>query len=107
MSINGTLPIVFVQELGPAARMAHEAAVRPEFAQAMAQQLAEAQLRHESQQIQKPSESEKGTLVSDDGKGGSPGQQGQRRSSKEREKEAESSPSSESPFLGNLVNRKV
>lgn len=108
MSINSSLPIVFVQELGPAARLAHEAAVRPEFAQAVAQQVSDAQLRQEAKQIQKASESEPGTVVSEEGKeGGAGGYSGQQKPSRQPEKESESSPSAEGPFLGNLVNRKV
>ena len=110
MAVESTLPLLMAQQMGPAARLVHEVATHPEVAQTMARQMSEALLQQESQQVQKPEQTDLSAAVRDENEGGSKGGRHalhERRARTEPEPESASSPSTEGPFLGNLVNRKV
>ncbi len=108
MPIDPIMPLVYVQDMGPTAKLVHDAAVRPEAAQAMAKSMAEEMLREQSKQVQKLEENEMASGISDeDGGSGGKGQQqsGNRRRSEEEPDETLSQ--GYDPFVGKLVNKKV
>lgn len=108
MTVQATVPILFVQQMGPAGRLAHDLATHPEAAQNMSRQMSEALLRQESQQVQKLEESDQtGTIKDEEKRRNDARQQEQRRMAKEQEEPEEPVPSMEAPHLGLLVNRKI
>lgn len=109
MAVESTLPLLMAQQMGPAARLVHDVATHPEVFQTTARQMSEALLQQESQQVQKSEHSELSAAVREDTDGESRGQSAfhERRKRPEAETECVSTPSTEGPFLGNLVNRKI
>lgn len=112
MALNVTLPLLFVQQQGPAGRLAHDVVVYPEVAQAMSRQMAEALLRQASQQVQKMEDPSLSTAIKEEDKGQAQAGQGEAQQRRQQEEKTsgeplETWPSSEGPFLGKLVNHKV
>ena len=108
MPIDPILPLVYVQDMGPTAKLAHDVAVRPEMAQAIAKEAAEQSLREEAKQVQKTDETELSSTITDhDGHGG--GQQSAygERHRPEEDNDEEPLPSLAEPFVGKLVNKKI
>lgn len=112
MSIDPTLPLLMAQQMGPNARVVLDVANHPEIAQNMSRVMTAAELREQAQQVADVSDSAQSSAV-DDETGGKKQQFSSRRRRKalleeeQPEEIATSSPSSEGPFLGNLLNRKV
>lgn len=112
MSIDPTLPLIAAQQMGPAARVVIDAASHPEIAQNMSRVMTEAVLREQAQQVADVDSSSQSTAISEDAGGNQQGFVPRRRRKPVPEEEpVEESvvccPSSEGPFLGNLLNRKV
>lgn len=111
MAVDVSLPLLFVQQQGPAGRLAHDVVVYPEVAQAMSRQMAEALLRQASQQVQKMEDPSLSTAIKEEDKGQAQAGQGEAQQRQQEEKTSgepvETWPSSEGPFLGKLVNHKV
>lgn len=111
MSIDPTLPLMFAQHMGPAARLANDLATHPEMAQNMSRVATEAVLKEAAQQVGSVEVGAKSSAV-DDETGGNRQQFVPRRRKKPEPEEIvpeqpKSSPSSEGPFMGNLLNTKV
>ena len=106
MPIDPIMPLVYVQDMGPTAKLAHDVAARPEMAQAAAKTAAEESAREERQQVQKTEAGDQSGGINADGGGGGGGAFADQ-NRKERQEEDESSPEHSDPFVGKLVNRKV
>ena len=107
MPIDPIMPLVYVQDMGPTAKLAHDAAIRPEVAQAMARAMAEEMLREQAKQVEKSQDTEQSTVISDEEKGSGahdPHFQGRRQRQKDEE---DAPPQNLAPFVGKLINRKV
>lgn len=106
MSVQATVPILFVQQMGPAGRLAHDLATHPEASQTVARQLTEAMLRQETQQVQKLEDSDASAAIRDEEKRQGASQQDRESKRRASEKEEEV-PSLEAPHLGLLLNCKI
>lgn len=110
MSIDSTLPLMFAQQMGPAARLVNEVATHPEMAQNMSRVMTEAVLKEASQQVAGVESGTKSSLVDDETGGNRQHFFSRQRRQPDPELETplpESAPSSENPYLGSLLNRKV
>ena len=107
MSVDPIMPLIYVQDMGPAAKLVHDASVRPDAAQAMTMVMHEQMLRDESKQVQKsqPGDRSFGINTEDGGGGGGGMSQDPRQARKDKEDPA--APESADPFVGKLVNRKI
>jgi hypothetical protein len=104
MAEIGIVPLLNAQQLSMI-WLGHEAAVRPEAAQAATRDLALSLLRQEAEQIEKPGNSNRSTVVEDDGgSGGRPDDPPRREKHGEKKHGEEASPSSPNPLVGNLLN---
>ena len=108
MSIDPILPILAVQDMGPTAKLAHDVAVRPEMAQAMAKDMAEAMLREQSKQVQRLEDPDLTSSVSTD-EDGRNRQEQQAQGERRRQEEDDDPPQPQlnDPFVGKLVNKKI
>ena len=107
MPVDPIMPLVYVQDMGPTAKLAHDASVRPDAAQAMAKVMAEEMLREENKQVHKSQPGEQSSGINtEDGGGGRGGMYQERRQAQEQEDENASS-ESDDPFVGKFVNRKI
>ncbi len=108
MAIEPTLPLMYAQQMGVGGRLVNELATSPEATQGMARHMAEAMLKEQSQQVQRMEDPDLSATVNDNNQHDQ-GQQhlSQRQQKADQESVAETSPSSEGPFLGNLVNKKI
>ena len=105
MPIDPIMPLVYVQDMGPTAKLAHDAAIRPEVA--MAKAMAEEMLREQTKQVEKPQDTEPSTVIADEDKG-SGAQDPQHQGRRQRQKDEEDTPPQNlDPFVGKLINRKV
>ncbi|MEG1609941.1 MAG: hypothetical protein RR014_05250 [Bilophila sp.] len=111
MSVNATLPLLYVQQQGPTGRLVHDIATHPEASQAMSRHVAEALLRQESEQVQKTADPDLPSSIREEEQEQEESRQQGRNKRKDTPEEPppnlETSPSVEGPLLGNLVNRKV
>ena len=107
MPVDGILPLVYVQDMGPTAKLAHDASVRPEATQAMAKVLADEMLREEKEQVQKsqPGEQSAAAGTDKDGQGRGAMQQEQRQAGQGEDNAP--TPEGLDPFVGKLINRKI
>ena len=106
MPVDPIMPQVFVQDMGPTARLVHDASVRPDVAQAMAKIMTEETLREENKQIQKSQPNEQsGDINTEDG-GGGRGTYQENNQTREGNEDALPTDSGD-PFVGKLVNRKI
>jgi len=107
MTIDPILPILAVQDMGPTAKLAHDVAVRPEMAQAMAKDMAEAMLREQSKQVQKLEDTELTNSVTDEDGRNRQGQQAPGERRRQEEDDEPPQPQLHDPFVGKLVNKKI
>ena len=106
MPVDPIMPLVYVQDMGPAAKLVHDSSVRPDAAQAMAKIMAEEMLREENRQVQKSPPSEKSSDIDTEDGGGGRGTY-QENSQTRKDKEDDLPSESGDPFVGKLVNRKI
>ncbi len=107
MAIESLISLSALQSMGPAGRLASDVAVQPEAAQAQSRVMAEALLQEQSQQVQEVQEAEFSKLDGDEGSSNQ-GQNTQQQAYKEPlPEDLETNPSTEGPFLGNVLDRKV
>lgn len=111
MAINPALPLMYAQQMGAGGRMVHEVATSPEATQAIARQMAETMFKEQSQQVQRMEDPALSGSIHErehNAKDQTPRQQRrQQEQASEEPASPETTPSSEGPFLGNLVNRKI
>lgn len=105
MTIEPIMPLVLVQDMGPTAKLAHDASVRPEAAQAMARVMAEELLREESKQVHKPEAGAQSDAIADEN--ARDGAQQQFSGKRHKRQEEEEPPPAGHPFIGKLVDKKV
>lgn len=110
MAIDPTLPLMFAQQMGPAARFVNDVATHPEVAQNMSRVMTEAVLKENSRQVATVDGGTQSSAISDES-GGNQQQFVPRRQKQPQEEQdeqpQESRPSCEGPYLGNLLNRKI
>jgi hypothetical protein len=107
MPVDPIMPLTYMQDMGPTAKLVHDASVRPDAAQAMAKIMAEEMLREENKQVQKSQPGEQSTAINGEGGGGGQGAMHQERRQAQEEKEDAPPSESADPFVGKLVNRKI
>lgn len=110
MAINPALPLMYAQQMGAGGRMVHEVATSPEATQAIARQMAETMFKEQSQQVQRLEDPALSGSIDErerSAKDQTPRQRRQQEQAPEETASSETTPSSEGPFLGNLVNRKI
>lgn len=111
MSIDPTLPLLVAQQMGPNARMVVDVANHPEIAQTMTRAMTALELHEKAQQVADVSDSAQSSAISDETGGNRqefvPRRHRAHPAEETSETPVESSPSSEGPFLGNLLNRKI
>lgn len=110
MAIDPTLPLMFAQQMGPAARFVNDVATHPESSQNMSRVMTEAVLKENSRQVATVDGGTQSGAI--DGETGGNRQQFTARQQKHPQEEhdeqpQESRPSCEGPYLGNLLNRKI
>ena len=107
MPVDRIMPMVYVQDMGPTAKLVHDASVRPDAAQAMAKAMADEMAREEREQVQKsqPGEQSSGISADKDGKGR--GAMYQEQSQERKDEENDPAPEERDPFVGKLINRKI
>lgn len=106
MPVDPIMPLVYVQDMGPTAKLVHDSSVRPDTAQAMARIMAEEMLREETRQVQKSPPSEQSSDINTEDGGGGRGTYQESRQAREDKDDALPSESGD-PFVGKLVNRKI
>ncbi len=107
MSLSPVLPLLYVQELGPAGKQASDIATRPELASAMNKAMADELLKQEAQQVQKIDQSSNGVAITDDEEEKAKQNFSQQHSREKQEDEAEEASQSLDPFVGKLINKVV
>jgi len=105
--VDSIMPLVAVQDMGPTAKLVHDASVRPEAAQAMSKVIAEEMLREENKQVQKSEPGEQASGINTEDGGGGRGAMFQGRRQARKDKEDPPPSESKDPFVGKLVNRKI
>jgi hypothetical protein len=109
MPIDPVLPLVYVQDMGPTAKAAHDASLRPEIAQLALQNLAEDKLREESRQVQQTERGELSGAIAGDRRGGGAFAGGNHRLRRQGEEKSEddAADSRLAPHIGKLVNKTI
>ncbi len=104
MAESSPIALLYAQQLSTA-KVATDASLMPEMAQAAAKNLAQEMIRQEAREVQKPVESQNSSSVDDEAKekGGS----GSFLFQHKEKKEEQSAPSSDNPLVGNLLNVKI
>lgn len=107
MSVQATLPLLLMQQMGPTGKLAHDQATHPEAVQSMNSQMAKAMLLQQTRQVQKLEDSDAMPSIRDQEKQrGDSAQQEQKRRAHEDEEE-EGPPPIEDPLVGIVLNCKI
>ena len=110
MAINPALPLMYAQQMGAGGRMVHEVATSPEATQAMSRHMTEALFKEQSQQVQRMEDPDLSASIREkehNAKDQTPRHFRRHEADDDETAPPETAPSSEGPFLGNLVNRKI